>query len=414
MHYDVLVIGGGVIGVTSAFSLAERGVQVGLLERSEICSGASHGNAGWLFPSHSSPLPAPGAIRQGLRWLADRDSPFYIRPRPSLALLRWLWQFRAACTERAARRTFRLNRELSLRSLERYAELAKLPGLEFGFSQRGLILAYRSAEALHEGEEEVALLESLGGRAERLDAEALRARVPAVSLELVGGHCFPPDGHLTPADFVHGLAREAERRGAELRTGTEVLEVSLRPGRPTRLWTTRGHFSCDELVLAAGAWSAPLGRQLGLRVPVESAKGYSITMRRPPEFGEVPVMLTEAKVGVTPMGPNLRFAGTLELAGIDLSLNARRVRAIERAVREYLPGLPRSEPTETWRGLRPLTPDDLPLIGRPSRVPGVVLATGHGMSGMSQGPMTGELVAAIVTGEPPPMELAPFSPDRFT
>ena len=412
-HSDVLVIGGGVIGVCTAFSLRERGANVRLLERGAICSGASHGNAGWIFPSHSLPLPVPGVIRQALRWLLDPESPFYVKPRLDPELLRWLWRFRAACNAADMRETFRLNRALSLASLERYAVLAELPELDFGFTRRGILLVYRTAEALHEGREEIRLLEALGGSGKPLAPDELRERVPALAPDLAGGFYLPADAHVTPGDFVRGLAAASERRGVPIHTDTEVLAIAAAPGRAPRLSTTHGEYSADTVVLAAGAWSPELAQQLGLRVPVQSAKGYSLTLPRPDGFGDTPLMLAEARVGVTPMGEQLRFAGTLELAGLDLRVNARRLRAIARAVATFLPGLPAAEVNETWRGLRPLTPDDLPLIGRPAARPWLVLATGHGMSGVSQGPITGELVAQLVSGETPSLDLLPFSPDRF-
>ncbi len=413
-HSDVLIVGGGVIGVCTAYSLAERGIGVRLVERGQICSGCSHGNAGWLFPSHSMPLPAPGAILQSLDWLTDSTSPLYIKPRPSPELARWLWRFRAACSRQAMLETYRLRRELSLASLERYAKLAALPDLDFGYAQRGLLLAFRTQKGLEEAEAELAILERLGGRGQPLACEEMREHVPLLSPKLAGGVYLPDDAHITPGEFVRGLAGEAAHRGAALHTETEVLDIEWRRGQPTRVATTRGEFTCEDLVLAAGAWSPQVVRSLGFRLPIQPAKGYSITVRRPEEFGLNPVILGEARVGVTPMGELLRFAGTLELAGLDLDVNLRRVRAMERGVRAFLPELPETELVEIWRGLRPLTPDDLPIIGRPARTPSLVLATGHGMKGMSQGPITGELVAQLICGEPPAFDLRPFSPDRFS
>lgn len=407
---DVLVIGGGVIGVCTAWALAERGIGVRLVERGEICSGASHGNAGWIFPGHSMPIPGPGVIRQSLRWLLDPDSPLRIAPRPSLELLRWLWEFRGACNASAMRESYRLRRELSLAGLAHYAKLDT--DFDFGFTQRGLLLAFRSDAALAEARDELELLASLGGSGELLSSEALRGRVPALAANVAGGVYLPHDAHLTPGDFVCGLARAAEARGVVIDTGIEVLELR-RSRAGVRVGTTRGEVVADEVVLATGAWSGPLAAQLGIRLPVEGAKGYSIGVQRPDEFGEVPVMLGEARVGVSPMGDLLRFAGTLELAGLDMRVSPRRVAAIRQAVREFLPGLPKTKTVEIWRGLRPLTPDDLPLIGRPTRTRGLVVATGHGMKGISQGPVTGELVAQLLNGEPTELDLAPFSPDRF-
>ncbi len=410
---DVLIVGGGVVGVCTAHSLIERGVRTTLLERGEICSGASHGNGGWIFPSESAPIPGPGVIREALPWLFDPESPFWIRPRANLALLRWLWDFRRACNASAVRESFRLRRALSLASLERFAEFAKKLDFDFGFTQRGLALIFRNAKAMQDAQHDVDLLEAAGGSAKWLAVEALRERVSSLSPELAGGLEFPDDAHITPDEFVRGLAADVARRGAAIETQTEVLGVEWSRRGPVRVRTTRGDFRADEVVLAAGAWTPELTRGLGLRVPVEAAKGYSITVERPEDHPDLPLGLVEGRLFVTPMGSRLRFGGTLELAGLDMHINQRRVDALARTVRSYLPGLPRTPTVEIWRGLRPLTPDDLPILGRPAGTSGLILATGHGMSGISQGPITGELIAQLASGETPEIDLAPFSPDRF-
>jgi D-amino-acid dehydrogenase len=410
---DVLVVGGGVVGVCTAHCLVERGVRTTLLERGEICSGASHGNGGWIFPSESAPIPGPGVIREALPWLLDPESPFWIQPRANLALLRWLWDFRRACNASALRESFRLRRELSLAGLERFTEFAEKLDFDFGFTQRGLALIFRTAKAMRDAQHDVDLLEAAGGSAKWLGVEELRGRVSSLSPELVGGLEFTDDAHITPGDFVRGLAADVARRGATIETHTEVLGVEWSRRGPVRVRTTRGDFTADEVVLAAGAWTPELTRGLGLRVPVEAAKGYSITVERPEGHPDLPLALVEGMVFVTPMGSRLRFGGTLELAGLDMRVNQRRVDALARTVRSFLPGIPRTPTVEIWRGLRPLTPDDLPILGRPAGTSGLILATGHGMSGISHGPISGELIAQLASGETPEIDLAPFSPDRF-
>jgi D-amino-acid dehydrogenase len=409
---DVLVIGGGIVGVCAAHSLVTRGVRTTLLERGEICSGASHGNGGWIFPSESAPIPRPGAIRQSLPWLLDPESPFSIQPRANFALMRWLWDFRRACNAKAMHESFGLRRALSLASLERVAEFSEKLDFDFGFKQRGLTLVFRTAKAMREIQHDVDLLQADGGSAHWLSVEALRERVPGLAPDLAGGLDFPEDAHITPGDFVRGLAAESARLGAAIETHTEVLGIEWARRKPVKVLTTRGEFEADEVILAAGAWTPELTGGLGIRVPVEAAKGYSITVEKPEDYPDLPLLI-EGKIFVTPMGQHLRFGGTLELAGLDMRLNRRRLDAIARTTRAYLPGIPHKPTIEIWRGLRPLTPDDLPILGRPAGTSGLILATGHGMSGISQGPISGELVAQLATGETPAVDLAPFSPDRF-
>jgi D-amino-acid dehydrogenase len=411
---DAIVIGGGIVGVASAWHLAERGARVVLLEKGEVCAGASYGNAGWMSPSHGTPLPSPGVIRQGLRWLLDPESPFYVKPRLDPALIRWLFGFVRAATARRSRETMRLNRELTLASLIETVELVDKHGLDFGLEPRGLVVVCESAEGRAHAEHELAALRALGGEGRTLSPDEIRALEPRVSPHVAGGVFFPGDAHLRPADLVNGLAGLARGRGVEILTGQDVLVLEREGARIARVVTTRGEFAADEVVLAGGAWSPSLAKPLGLRVPVQAAKGYSVTVECPPDFGSLPLLLSEAKVAVTPLGGGrLRFAGTLELAGLDLSVNLRRVAAILRAVERFVPGLTDAKLIETWRGLRPLTPDDRPIIGRPRALSNLIVATGHGMSGISQGVMTGKLVAELARGEKPSLDLAPFSPDRF-
>lgn len=408
----IVVVGGGVVGVCSAYYLAQRGLGVTLVEKGDIAAGSSYGNAGLIVPSHSVPLAAPGVLRQGLRFMLDPDGPFYIRPRPSRALVRWLLRFRRACTEEHVRRSLPIIRDLSRASLGLYRELAALPGLEFGFRQDGVLAVFRTAAGLEHGRQEAAVLDAGGIAAKVLDAEGARALEPALRPDIAGGVHFPDDAHLTPDRFVRGLARVAEGLGARLLTGTEVLGFTGRAGRIATVETTRGDLAADQVVLAAGSWSGHLAAGLGLDLPLEPAKGYSVTCEQPLSGPRIPLLLGESRVAVTPMGDTLRFAGTLELAGLDLTINRRRVAAIQRAVPHYL-SEERYTVREIWRGLRPCSPDGLPYLGRPARHDNLIVATGHAMIGVSLGPVSGALVAQIATGEAPMLDLAPLRPERF-
>jgi D-amino-acid dehydrogenase len=413
----VVVVGGGVIGVCAAYYLARTGASVTLVERGEIAAGASYGNAGLVVPSHSVPLAAPGVLWRGLRWMANPESPFYIRPRADRDLLAWLWRFRTHCTPAHVERAMPVIRDLSRESLTLFQELAAIPGLGFGFRHDGLLSVYRTEAGLSDGRHEAELLASRGIVAKVLDARAARDLEPSLRDGVAGAVHFPDDAHLTPDRFVRGLARVAHDMGVDVRTGTEVLGFTRAGRRVTGVETTRGSIGCDEVVLAAGPWSAPVGRDLGLSLPLQAAKGYSVTYEMPPGGPRMPMLLGEARCAVTPMetpdGAVLRFAGTLELAGLDLSIARRRVRAIERAAREYVRFEQEPRLVEIWRGLRPCTPDGLPFIGRPRALDNVIVATGHAMLGVSLGPVTGTLVAEVVAGQPPMLDLAPLDPDRF-
>jgi D-amino-acid dehydrogenase len=410
---DVLIIGGGVIGVCAAYYLSLQGISVTLIDKDDIGAGSSYGNAGLIVPSHAIPLAAPGALRHGLRWLLDSSSPLYIKPRPDYELLRWLWGFRAACNSRALRRAIPALLELSNASLALFDELAASTALDSGYRRKGGLFLYTSQQGLQTGIEEARLMQEFGEEAQIMDGGALRELEPNVLPSVMGGVYYPRDAQLIPHRFVHSLARLAEQHGAQIRAATEVLGFEIADARIRAVTTTRGSFQPEFVVLATGAWSAVLARDLKVRLPIQAAKGYSITVECPATSPQLPLHLCERKVVVTPMGDTLRFAGTLELAGLDMTINRRRVDAIWRAAREYLPHMEKLKLIEIWRGLRPLTPDTLPVIGFGGPLTNLIFATGHGMLGVSLAPATGKLVAQLIAGQPPLIDLAPFSIERF-
>lgn len=410
-NVDVLIVGGGVIGICTAHFLTQRGRRVVVVEKGEICSGSSYGNAGLVVPSHSLPLAEPGVIAKGLCYLMDPDSPFYIKPRLDRELLSWLWMFRRMSNKAQVDRAMPVLRDLHLESLRLFDALAG--EFDFGFETRGRLLLCKTAKGLTDVAEEAAHMRTIGLEAELLDGAGVRALEPSVGDGIVGGAFYPQDAHLQPARFVRGLARRVADQGGEIWAGTEVLGLCASGRKVAVVKTTRGDFAPDEVVLSGGSWSPIVARSLGLRLPIQPAKGYSISVRTPAQAPKIPVMLTEAKVAVTPMGEMLRFAGTLELAGLDLSITQRRVKAIVNAVPRYLPNLGASELVEIWRGLRPCSPDGLPYLGRARAWDNLTVATGHAMIGISLGPITGKLAAQIAVGETPERDMSLMAVDRF-
>ncbi|MBW1710637.1 MAG: FAD-dependent oxidoreductase [Deltaproteobacteria bacterium] len=411
---EILVIGGGVIGVSAAYYLARQGRQVTLLEADEICAGASYGNAGFILPSHIIPLAAPGTLGQGLKWLLDPESPFYIKPRLSLELISWLWRFRAACQQQRMRRSMRLLRELSHRSIELHQELAGLQGLDFGFQKKGYLKLFKTSQGYQKANAEAGLMREFGIEARMMNQAEIREVEPNILPGVSGGLYFPHDAHLIPADFVLQLGRVIEDLGVKIRTSTEVLGFETAPAKILTVKTTRGNFKPDQVILAGGAWSPSLADDLGIRLPIQPAKGYSLTFKRSANSPSIPVMLSEAAVAVSPLAETVRFAGTLELAGWDQSINQRRVNAIVKKAGEYLPGVEGLELAEIWRGFRPCLPDGLPVIGRSSRYKNLILATGHATIGMALGPVTGELVSQLAAHETTQINLTGLRLERFS
>jgi len=411
---DILIIGGGAIGICAAYYLTERGRSVTLVEKGDICSGSSYGNAGLIVPSHSVPLAEPGVVAKGLRWLLNPEGPFYIKPRLNAEMISWLWRFWRHCTSRHVKKASPVIRDLSLASAQLFEDLAAIEGLDFDFEKKGALYAYRTQDGLKSATAEVQHLQDLGIQASVLTPEEMQPLNPELQMQVEGGIFYPQDCHLDPARFVRQLAQHLTQKGALILPDTEVLALETSSDRITAVRTTRGDFVAEQIILAGGSWSPEIVRSLGMKLPIQPAKGYSITVKRPNLSPTVPTMLSESKVAVTPIGDLLRFAGTLELAGLDLSVNMRRVKAILRAVPLYLPQIdPDSlDLIEIWRGPRPCTPDGLPFLGRTHK--NLIVAAGHAMIGITLAPISGKLIAQIVTEEKPDIDLSPLRVERFT
>lgn len=413
MAFDVLIVGGGVIGVAAALELARRGVRVAVAERDEIGRGCSYGNAGWLTPSLATPLPGPGVLGKALRWMLDPESPLYIKPSPNLELLRWLARFALSTGRRRFERGAEALVSLSRWSLDAYAALDRELGGALGFARRGLVVVAQSRQGRDYATEEVELVSRFGIRGEVLDAAAIREREPAIRGPVAGGAFFPDEAHVEPYDTVRAMAASAEKLGAVFLARTEVFGFELSAGRLGGVRTTRGPLRADLYVLAAGAWSMSLARELGLRLPVLGGKGYALVVRPFTDAPQRPVKLVERRIAITPRRDSVRLSGTLELVDGDFGISPRRLEAILRGSREVLSLPERPEIVEVWRGLRPCTPDGLPVIGFAPGYPNLLLATGHQMLGLHTGPATGRLVANLLTGTAPEFDPAPFRADRF-
>ena len=410
---EVLVVGAGVVGVATAYALAQRGRKVVAIDAGPVGGGCSYANAGLIAPSHGMPLAAPGVLSQGLRWMLDRDSPFYIRPRPNTALISWLLRFRAAANEKQAHAAVPILRALKLAGRRLYDEWTALDGMECDYAREGVIHVYRSQQALDQAREEVRHFAVTELPSEVMDEDTLRAIVPHLRAGIAGGVRFPEDARVNPGKFVTALARLAESAGATFMERTEAIGFTTSRGRITAVDTTRGEFRPAQVVLAAGAWSPGVARDLRLKLPIQPAKGYSLTFHRPDGFLDVPLLLGEAHAAINPIGPIIRVAGTLELTGMNFSINRRRVAAVRRAAGDYLEGFDGLDLIEIWRGLRPCTPDGLPIIGRAPAWENLVIAAGHAMIGMAVGPITGQIVADLICGDDPAFDLHLLRYERF-
>lgn len=410
---DHLVVGGGIVGVSIADALARDGAAVTVIDRGEIGHGCSEANAGWVTPCFAMPLPRPGLMRTAARWMLDPESPFYMQPRPTPSRLRWLLGFGMSMGERSFRRGTAALVELSRYSLEAYEETDRWCPGRIGLERRGLLVLALTPRGLASAAADAALLAACGVTGETLDADGVRRLEPAIRGDLEGAAYYPGEAHLRPLAAVEAIAERARRSGVCFERGTEAFDFELAGGRVRNVVTTRGRISAGRVILATGAWSMELARRLDVRVPVLGGKGYSMMVRAPRPAPAIPMMILERKVAVTPYGEELRLAGTLELVAGDLSISPRRVASIRRGAATVLP-LDESAPADRiWRGLRPCTPDGLPIIGRAPALENVFIATGHQMLGIQTGPATGRLVADLVLEREPAFDPAPFRPERF-
>ena len=413
---DILVVGGGPVGACAAQALTADGASVTLIEKeAEVCppTSAAHANCGLLVPSDVTPLAAPGALGQGLRWMRDSSSPFYIAPRPSAALLRWLWLYRAAATSARARATAPVLHALHTASADLHDALASDGGERWLYHRDGIVQAYETEASMDQAAEEAQTARALGVRADVFCAAEVRGRFPGLRGKIAGALFFPDDGHMDPALFTRAMADRAEEGGADVLRGTEAIALEPAASGAVKVVTTRGDFVADQVVLAAGAWTPALAKSLGLTLPIEPAKGYSVDVERPADFPELPLYLGDAHCVLTPLGDALRIGSTLELSGWDMTIRRQRVAGLRRAAQRVM-GIPDDGPVrQIWRGPRPVTPDGLPVVGRVPRRERVILTAGHCMLGLSLGPVTGKLVAELAGGLPPSLDLTPLSPARF-
>ena len=401
--------------MASAYFLNRSGWDVTVIDRGEIGHGCSYGNACLIVASHSKPIAAPGVIGQALRWMFEKDAPFYIRPRLDSSLIRWTWQFRRYCQAAAVERAFPVLLRLSRESLRLYDTLRSSGEADFFFERRGLLEVFLSDAGVDSAPHTREELEAAGFTVRLLSPGESQDLEPALSPRVRGSLLVEGEAHGSSYGYVRAMAETLEARGARLLPARPLARMLTTDGRIHGVVVDRPHeeIPADLVVLAAGSWSGDLASPLGIEIPLQPAKGYSCTIDAYPGSPRIPIWVKERRVIVTPLEGRLRFGGTLELSGFDTTINRVRYGAVVRAGREVLKNPPTMKNEEPWAGLRPVTPDGLPIIDRARSIHGLIVATGHAMLGFTQAPMTGKLVAELANGDEPSLPLAPFRLDRF-
>ena len=419
MPKDVIIIGGGVIGLSTAWFTAQRGHRVTVIDRHPADhEGCSFGNMGMIVPSHIVPLAAPGMVSLGLKWMGNPESPFYIRPSLDPALIDWCWKFYRSANARHVECAAPVLRDLHLASRALFEELSALWENDFNLVRQGLLMLCKTQHGLDEEARAATLARRFGLPAEVLDPQQTAALDPAVRMDVAGSVYYAKDCHLTPARFMQSLRTRLETQGVKFLWNTALTgwnaPASARPSvRAVR--TDAGEITADEFILCGGSWSSEMSRGLSIKLPLQPGKGYTLTLAKPPRLPNLCSILVEARVAATPMGTSLRFGGTLELSGFNSPTHPERIRGIVQAIPKYFPEFFPADflNIEPWSGLRPCSPDGLPYCGRTRRYANLSIATGHAMMGLSLAPITGKLLAQIVSDEKPSIDLSLLHPDRF-
>ena len=408
----VTIIGAGVVGLCSAYYLVKKGFEVEVIDKEEEDNkNCSFGNAGMIVPSHFVPLAAPGMISQGLKWMMSSSSPFYIKPKANKELLSWLWKFYKHSTDEHVKNSSQLLRDLNYNSDLLYQELKN--EFDFSYEQKGLMMLYKSDKIAEEEKELAKKAENLGVKASVLSQKEV-SDMQGLNLDVKGGVLFNGDAHLNPNKFMRGMFNYLKKNKVNFRFSSEVKAINSENNKVNSLVTGSETIKVENLIIACGSWSGKLSKKFKLNLPIQGGKGYSFNVTNPNLNLEIPSIFCEAKVAVTPIENSIRFAGTMEINGLSLKQNEKRIKGIYDSINNYIPEFDTSkiDLKQTWSGLRPCSPDGLPYVGK-SNLSNLTIATGHAMMGLSLGPITGKLVSEVVAEESTSLAIEKLSPLRF-
>ncbi len=413
MSKEIIIIGGGIIGLCSAYYLHKEDHKVTIVDQSNMDAGASYVNAGYLAPSHIIPLAAPGMIKKGLKWMFDPSSPLYIKPRFDLDFLKWTWAFNKSCNPKHVKKAIPAIKDITVLSQELYDDIKENENFTFHYKKKGLLMLCQTDKMLEIEIKTTQLAKDVGVEAKEMSLIELKKLEPNAKMNVKGAVYYQYDSHTTPHEFMEEMKDYLKKVGVEFHINEKVKDLEIQNGKINAIITNKQKINADEFVLAAGSWSGLLSKKLRLKLLLQAGKGYRINTLQ--ETGiTIPAIFAEAKVAVTPMNGFTRVAGTMEIAGINHNINNVRVEAIAKAVTSYYPEvkLTEEEKENAACGLRPLSPDGLPFIGKSSKCQNLTIATGHAMMGWSMATATGKLVSEIISDKKASINLALYHPDR--
>ncbi|MDF4202520.1 FAD-dependent oxidoreductase [Maribacter sp. SA7] len=411
---SVLVIGGGIVGLSTAYYLEKEGFDVTVVDKGDITSGASFVNAGYITPSHIIPLASPGMIAKGIKMMFNSASPFYMKPRLDVDFLKWSWYFHKSSTLAKVEKAIPVIKEINLISRELFTDIKNSGDLgDFQLERKGLLMLYKT-DATYLHEKQVAERVAFEGlEVSDLSKAELQKLEPNVNIDAEGAIHYECDGHTTPTEIMPKLLAYLKKQGVQIKTKEEVLDIKTSGHKITEVITTKDSYKPDEVVLAAGSWSGELAKKLQLKLPLQGGKGYRINVERDTGI-TIPAILMESKMAVTPMNGFTRFAGTMEFSGNNSIVRNERVMAIANGAHSFYPDLriTETEIKNVKTGLRPVSPDGLPYIGKSTKIKNLTIGTGHAMMGWSLGPATGKLITELLSDNKTSMGLEAFGPER--
>ncbi len=409
---DIIIIGGGIIGLFSAYYLTMAGKTVRIIEQKKVGSGSSHANCGLLVFSDLAPLCTPGTVQTEFIRLLKGQSPLSIKPGINIPLWKFLYLFWTYCNEKSMNHALVVRKKILDLSRELFEDFFKIYN-PCEWKKQGVFIVCKGQNGLNKYRKTNELLESFGLGAEILSKDELLQREPALKENIAGGYLHSIDSHLKPDSLVDFLKEYLKTQKVIFEENCIVKNFSIKNNKVTKIYTSKGEFTADKFVIAAGAWSGLLLKNIGISIPVEPGKGYSITMQRPYICPRSPCYMYESNVVATPFQTGYRLGGTMEFTGFDLSLNQKRLIKIKEAAVHYMKE-PFGEPViEEWTSLRPMCADDIPII---SRLPGkenTIVATGHGMMGITMSTGTGKLVSDMICEKNTDISIEHFSINRF-